>query len=99
LCCLTTLGVILKSVIELIDRTIEQLQHAADAGNLGITDNIMLPPPATPDSINSAHVPMTPGSTDPFAPADPGKSAPGGELQQIGIKSAFGPLCEMLPLS
>lgn len=81
---------ILNSVVELIERTIKQVQHAADAGKFGFRDNITVPAPATPDSINSARVPLPPGSTDPFAPKDPLSSSPGGELQQIGIQSLFG---------
>lgn len=81
---------ILNSVVELIERTIKQVQRAADAGKFGFRDNITVPAPATPDSINSARVPLPPGSTDPFAPKDPLSSSPGGDLQQIGIQSLFG---------
>lgn len=81
---------ILNSVVELIERTIKQVQHAADAGKFGFRDNITVPAPATPDSINSARVPLPPGSTDPFAPKDPLSSSPGGDLQQIGRQSLFG---------
>lgn len=77
-------GHILNSVVELIERTIKQLQQAAVAGNVGVTDNITLPAPATPDLINRAHVPI------PLGPTDPSPRTPGGEL--LGpINESFSP--------
>ncbi|HXH43581.1 MAG TPA: hypothetical protein VNK51_07020 [Bradyrhizobium sp.] len=82
---------ILNSVVELIERTIKQVQDAADARKFGFRDDIVIPAPATPDSINRARVPLPPGSTDPFAPKDPLSRSPDGELHQIGIRDPFGP--------